>query len=61
MRHRAVITLEKVIYHRFPVGLDVVGQTMGVGEVRQVGSVMPDLASQSCGDLGQRGGVRVQI
>ena len=61
VRHRAVVTLEEVVHHGFPVGLDAVGQTRGKGEVGQVGGIPHDFTGQCAALLRQRGRLRVEI
>ena len=59
MRRRTVIALQEVIDDVLPVRLDVIGQTLGVGQLVQIGGEATDFLLQIAADLLKRLGLRI--
>ena len=57
----AVITLQKIIQHYFPVGFELVGQAVGKREIAKVGGVGKDFFSQISGLLPERSGTGIEV
>ena len=58
---RAVVALQEVVDHVLPVRLDLVGESVGVGEVGHVGGPVGDLGCQVAGQVDQWGGPGVEV